>query len=284
MKETANFRTIGLDLKSFAEEIRHYTVGFVKRNSIGQPSSLECVGTGVLVSAGRIYGILTAAHVLEKLPIDGQISLVTFSRAGILQNPNLKMSYTDRISFGEPDWGQIGPDIGFLRLADDVIGTLRATNSFRNLGISADIEPPAGPKSIQFVDAVLGVVDERTYDENWDKPGFKKKIFEANFMDGKSSTIQARRGFDYFSFLPTAEIMSNLPSNFGGISGSGLWRIYFNEQQNKDVYTTEKRLIGICYYQSEIKNGIRSIRGHGSDSIYKLMLKKIKEKWPDVIS
>lgn len=190
MHQTVTYRTVQLDLTSFAEKIAPYTVGFLLRNSEGEPQSLISVGSGVLVSVGNVYGILTAAHVLAKLPKSGVISLVTFpQKRKKLQNLSLEMSHTDQLSLGGPVWSDGGPDIAFLRLASDVVGILKSANSFRNLEVAANIQPPAAPKSNQFVDAALGVVDERTHTVDWEKPGFIMKKFEANFMDGETSPI-----------------------------------------------------------------------------------------------
>jgi hypothetical protein len=282
MSENVTYRTVELDLRSFAEEIAPYTVGFLKRNSVDQPQSLDCVGSGVLVSVGQVYGILTAGHVLANLPSFGQISLITFPQTkNKLQNFSLEMSFTERLVLGGPVWGESGPDIGFLRLANDVIGILKSSNSFRNLRNAAQIDPPLGPKSKQFIDAVLGVVDERTHTAEGEKPGFIIKKFEANFMDGSISTNQTSDDFDYCSFAPRAGDTGSLPTNFGGVSGGGIWRIYYDGRPNEKPFTVEKRLWGICYYQSEFCNGSRTISGHGPDSIYKNLMRKIEDHWPD---
>lgn len=282
MIKTVSFRTVEFDLMPFAEEIAPYSIGFLKRNAEGQSHSLDCMGSGVLVSVGNVFGILTAAHVLAALPATGEISLVTFPRKPKkLQNMNLNMSYTERLSFGGPDWGSIGPDIAFLRLTNDVVGTLKSSNSFRNLDIAATTRPPPEPKSKQFFNAILGVIDERTHVEESEKIGFIIKKFEASFMDGNISEIQTLEDFDYCKFLPRNGESAVLPTNFGGMSGGGIWRVYYDGKPNEKLFTVEARLWGICYYQSELINGSRIISGHGPNSIYEIIIKKINDKWPE---
>jgi hypothetical protein len=284
MNDLVSYRTVELDLRSFAESIAPYSVGFLKPNSPDQPQSLESLGSGVLVSIGQVYGVLTAAHVLAAIPEVGQISLVTFpQKRKKLQNLSFEMSHTERLNLGAPPWKETGPDIGFLRLASDIVGTLKSSSSFRNLRLAAGVEPLAGPKSIQFVDAVLGVVDERTHAENWEQPGLIIKKFEAIFMDGNVTPVQSSGDFDYCSFLPRRGDSGNLPSNFGGMSGGGVWRIYYDGKPGEKTYLVESRLWGICYYQTEISNDSRKIIGHGPNSIYKVIIKKIEDKWPDAL-
>ena len=97
------------------------------------------------------------------LPEQGEVGLVSLmGQERQFRKLTIEMSETQRISLRADDFGTDGPDIGFLRLPDKCLPWLRAINSFYNLTKSAaDFLGNRAPGP-DFVDAVVGMIAERT--------------------------------------------------------------------------------------------------------------------------
>src|SRR5258708_4459983 len=89
--------TIKLD-DSFTGPVCDYSVGFLKFRREGNREIGEPAGTGTFVKLGRVYGILTAAHVLKELDPQSTVGLVRFpSVEPAIQNRRLNLQHTERI-------------------------------------------------------------------------------------------------------------------------------------------------------------------------------------------
>ena len=110
--------------------IWHYTIGFVRIGVKNSHETADLLGSGVLVTANKQWAILTAHHVLEILPNTGRLGLV-------LSNKEEKTTIDiDGIDYVKIDRGRIdadGPDIGFVKLSNNIASTLGAKKSFYNL-------------------------------------------------------------------------------------------------------------------------------------------------------
>jgi hypothetical protein len=134
---------------------------------------------------------LTAAHVINALPKSGNVGLGDISKFARLPHKlQIDMSLTGTICFSAPEWGQNGPDIGFLRLPEDVVGTLKARCLFRNLDIGeARFQDRPVPSSYSM-DALAGVLDERTQTvAPASSPVAITREFEARFQIGNITPI-----------------------------------------------------------------------------------------------
>ncbi len=71
--------TIKLD-DLFTGSVCDYSVGFLRFTKGEKAEIAEPMGTGTFVKIGRIYGILTAAHVLDKLDPQSTVGLSPLSK------------------------------------------------------------------------------------------------------------------------------------------------------------------------------------------------------------
>src|SRR5262245_28912132 len=62
--------------KSIMHRVADYTVGFLKIKKGQRGKDLILLGSGTLVTVQGIYAILTAHHVMEVLPTNGELGLV----------------------------------------------------------------------------------------------------------------------------------------------------------------------------------------------------------------
>ena len=69
-----------------------------------------------------------------------------------------------------------------------------------------------------------------------------------------------------------------LPKDFGGLSGSGLWRIHFVDHGAGRFDIIEKRLWGITSWQIDKQNNRGAIAGQGWDRIDQALIPCVREK------
>ena len=268
-----------LDIKEASEAISYFTVGFLKLNTHKGEENAESAGSGTLVKVGKVHGILTAAHVLKRLPQSGEVGLVRFSRfARGPQKLGFEIGQTHSVLIPGKE-GPDGPDIGFLRLPPNKAMELEATSAFRNLDNTAQSfkENPI-PAKYGF-DAIVGILAERTKKIRVEL-GIRME-FESRYQVGTTALLPDAHGLDRCLFTPGPTDIVPYPESYGGTSGGGLWRTYCRVDSNGKQQVAENRLIGVPYYQSEKVGEKRLLYCHGPRTIYELLRKKIKETWPD---
>jgi hypothetical protein len=69
-----------------------------------------------------------------------------------------------------------------------------------------------------------------------------------------------------------------LPKDFGGLSGSGLWRIHFLDHGAGKFNITEKRLWGIASWQVDKQNNRGAIAVQGWGRIEQALIFSVREK------
>jgi hypothetical protein len=68
-----------------------------------------------------------------------------------------------------------------------------------------------------------------------------------------------------------------LPKSFGGLSGSGLWRIHFVDHGAGKFDIIEKQLWGIAYWQNDKQNNRGAVAGQGWDRIDQALLPCVRK-------
>jgi hypothetical protein len=85
--------------------------------------------------------------------------------------------------------------------------------------------------------------------------------------------------WDQLQFKPQPQPDSVLPTNFRGISGGGIWRVYLKKDVDGQYSPIETRLTGVAYWQDDVADSLGVI-GHGPMSIYCHLLAEIYRRWP----
>jgi hypothetical protein len=271
----------GIDLEfncsDAAREIANFSVGLAKLIVRANAEDAIPAGSGTLVTIGSVAGILTAAHVVENLPDAGDVALMRFpGKPTLLQKQTIDMALAEKLVIASGNDGPTGPDLGFVRLPMVNVQNLRATNSFLNIGERHGVELPSH-KGSACVDAVVGVVSEWTSDLPPPRPGTRMKGFELLYCGGAVTSKYQPGAFDLCTFQPDFEAGKKPPGSYGGVSGGGLWRTYF--EPNGSNHVRENRLVGIAFYEFANENGTMQLVCHGPRSIYDYAIAKIKEKW-----
>lgn len=266
------------DCADAARDLSAFAIGFAKLTIHDGIEDAIAAGSGTLVKIGSVAGILTAAHVLDYLPDQGQVGLLLFpGNARRLQKQTVDMASADKVIIAGQAYGHSGPDLGFLRLPQMNIDNLHATNSFYNLSHRRATFADGQPGSA-YVDAILGVVGEWTKDAPPARPSTRLKNFELLFCGGMVSAKWQIGEFDLCTFAPSFEEGIKPPKSYGGVSGGGLWRIYFEPDGSNTVH--ERRLVGVAFYEFPDTDGTLRINCHGPRSIYDRLIHAFREKWP----
>jgi hypothetical protein len=246
----------------------NFAVGFVRRV---ERAGSQVLGSGVLVSLEGRRGILTAGHVAatyEKLP---EIGLVRFV-AGNQQCRTLPLSDTHTIIMASSDSFKDGKevlDLAFTQIPPDLAASIGARSLFLNLEKNrAKIEAPP-PEEGNHCDVILGLVEE-----------FSGEPFveETNWISPMRGVLHTGHITKQEDGLLTVEPMEynrrELPKSFGGMSGGGLWRIYFVENE-KEARIISATLCGVASWQIP---GSATLACQGWDRIDQTLIPTVRDK------
>jgi hypothetical protein len=262
-----------------ARDLSAFTVGFATLHVHDRTEDAIAAGSGTLVTIGSIAGILTAAHVLQNLPNRGEVALLLFpGNERRLQKQTIDMALADKVMLAAATSGSSGPDLGFLRLPEVNIKNLRATNSFFNISDKRDGVARGQPRTT-YTDAVLGVVEEWTKDAAPVRLSTRLKTFNLLFCGGDVTSKWCAGPYDLCTFTPSFEDGIEPPKSYGGVSGGGLWRVYFEPDGSNKVH--ERRLIGVAFYEIPDAEGNKRINCHGPLSVYDHLIETIRARWPE---
>jgi hypothetical protein len=215
---------------------------------------LALAGTGTLVVIDKTHFILTARHVWDEV-------LSSADQIGLTLKPKIDHKYgiarKEFAVFGLPkpaEWNEWGPDLVLLRMPADSIGTIEAYKSYWNMQRHVDINAEVLEVMILMgTPAALGEFTD-THAE-----------LQITGMFLGPEKEQERDGFDYLDYeidLSYPEV----PRNFGGVSGGGVWRVFLYCSQDGEI-DWKMSFHGTAYYQLRIVDNHRTIRCHGPKSI-----------------
>jgi hypothetical protein len=246
-----------------------------------------------LVSFGKLYGILTARHVVDELQKEKKKGLTEVglaqvtTRAAQLQGMRLPVDWINEVKIGEAD-SECGPDLAFLRLPDQIAAALKANCSFLNLRQEAELSRSPAPENTKQRDFILGVVAELGTVECDPSKALDMGLICILMNEGNVIEIAACDGCDRLEFTPvpcqrfvapSADQEVSPPVSYGGTSGGGLWRLYAEPTADSKERLIQSRLLGVAYYQTKAANGSRTIICHGPQSIFSALPERIHGRW-----
>ena len=258
-------------LDDISKETFWYSVAFVKVKEQGG-DEIPCLqGSGVLVQYRTFYGILTAAHVaaeLAKLDFIGMVYSEEPTQIGYKKD----VFRIDTIMYKKGDIH--GPDLALVTPPIKLLNELKAKKSFVNLIKGPEPLDFALGGSLTSVWSIMGAVQELSANEG------PERNLRAMLMSYSCAEPFFQTHNDYDLFELRAEISKNTdtPGSFGGVSGGGLWRIVLELQGGEAKIRQHPKLMGIAFYQGDIVNDARIIRGHGPSSAYD-MVRSFLSRW-----
>ncbi len=227
-------------LDAVLADIRNYAIGLlIPNDGVGR----SVLGSGVLVSINGRMGILTCGHVAERyanLPEIGWLQFSSGSQRG--RNVSLADSQTI-IGHSGNSWTSHGGDIAFTHLNPEVVSSLEARCVFLNLEKNrAKIEAPEKPEG-EYLDVVLGLVEEQS-GMPFTQAGTVISPLHGVLFVGR--ILGQEKGLLTFEVLDDPN--HPFPKSFGGMSGAGLWRIYYVQTQD-GMKITGRILSGVAAWQ-----------------------------------
>ncbi|MGL5168979.1 MAG: hypothetical protein ACRC9K_24120 [Afipia sp.] len=221
-------RVVVVPTEEIGREIANFTIGFAKLVVENKHEDAIGAGSGTLVVLGKVYGIVTAAHVLDALPDYGPVGLVRYQGDMQHEKQTLDMAATTKLVIPAEEFGLNGPDLGFLRIPEQNIGWLKAILSFYNLRRYRDEFIAQSLPAGATVYAVAGMIDERTKNYLPQGKGGRRKGFEAIFTNGDITAEREVDGYGLLDFIPVEYPDFKMPGNFEGTSGGCLAAIFRN--------------------------------------------------------
>lgn len=256
----ATFRNESSGLRDrIVRDIGNFTVGLFGVFESTEGDRLQLGGTGTLVAVADTHYILTAAHVWEKV-------LKSARMVGITLKENTDHRYLmkaeELVPFGPPKpdtWDEWGPDLTFLRVPPERVGSITVYRTFYNLMKPGQTEPE--------VDHLLTWVLMGSPHALGKFTQTHADLQISGFFMQVNSPRQARRGdFDYLDFDVDVSL-PGVPEDFGGVSGGGLWNVLIWRSASTGEIDWLEILEGVAFRQSALANGHRTIRCHGQQSI-----------------
>jgi hypothetical protein len=263
---------------SFTGPVCDYSVGFLKIRRGDNREIAEPAGTGTFVKLGRVYGILTAAHVLKALEPENSVGLVRFpSVEPPIQNRRLNLQHTDRII----EWNGKeceAPDIAFLKIPELDGRELEANGAiFYNLGVTREFAVSKLEHRMSTCHAVVGVVGEWTEEHPAVFARGLKVVLGGLFGSARNPRFFKEAGTDLIEVEIDYTSGPRVPKSHGGVSGGALWELHVELDANLKTFKVNKRLNGVAFRQS---GDHKRVTSNATPSIA-AMVNKIREAWPE---
>jgi len=245
--------------EKIVRDVGSFTVAlFAIHNSAGG-ARLQLGGTGTLVTDTKAHYILTARHVWDEVLRGG-------ANVGITLKEDIDHSFliqTQVIVHSGPTppqvWDEWGPDVVFLRIPPELLGTINVYKVF--YGLNDRKKAQLGVDCIEL-HMLMGTPKEQ---------GLLTNTHADLQITGMLQNISERctRGeFDYLD-LDMDLSLQDVPQDFGGVSGGGLWQVLVYKPKAGSKTDWMATLEGTAFYQSAPANGHRLVRCHGLQGILK---------------
>jgi hypothetical protein len=246
------------------QEIGHYTVSLVAQNQV--------IGSGTLIRTGSAFGILTAYHVARLIFQDenGVIGVNIDNRAHhfLIEVRHLQHAIIGRSRPGADE--SLGPDLSMLVIPDPLkVATISSKKSFFNV----DRRSLQEFHDLPFQDSlwyIAGAPAELTW--NLGEPNTPGYTLGAQHFVGAAvfQGAENRDPFDYV-ILKIDAGEEVFPSNYGGVSGGGIWLLSLTVDPDRGKETIDYEapfLCGVAFFQGPLLQKQRLITGHGPKSLY----------------
>lgn len=256
------------DIATVQTRAGDFTIGFIGLRDDG-PTAVP-IGSGTFARLGSISGVLTCAHVIDQLKRERLVGVVHFASERRLTGLRFDPGAMEFVKRGPSETAE-GPDIGFIRLPEEVTSELGAIASTLNLDKQIELAQPPARVGQRYLDVVLGVVGE------WSAQSGLR--FKANaIMCFGVLTPLCEGDLDLWRFRPA---QGTLPRSYGGVSGGGQWRFYYTGNTGQLEFI-ERRFRGVAFFETDPPEP--EIIGHGPKAVLRTLVQDIRAKWPEVPS
>ncbi len=262
-------------MSDFRLNLAQFSMGFLE---LLPSEHVALRGSGTLVRLGSISGILTAAHVWHEVRKHPRIGIYLYPvRKQEFHAITEHTSLLSAIEFtGDFDDG-LGPDLAFIRLSAQKAAEIETHSVFLNLTKNEERSQVVPPSGTTYVDAIAGGVEEMG--QQVSTQGDRKAVIQGALLNmGRAAEIvDGREAFDRLEFTAKPDEDFVLPSSYGGMSGGGCFRIFFQESDKSIMH----KLLGVAFFQTLLDGKADKIICHGPRSIQEKLLPALRERWPE---
>jgi hypothetical protein len=247
--------------------ISNFAVGLVIRE-VGKGSRV--LGSGVLASIEGRRGILTCGRVAEAYANLPEIGLIRFI-AGAQQRRILRLGDTQTLILQSSDTFEERKevlDLAFTLLPPETASAIEAHGVFLNIEKNRTKMGALASGEAKHVDAMLGLVaefSEKPFIEGKEFISPMRGVLHSGHVCEQENGLLTVKALDYN--------LHELPKSFGGMSGGGLWRVYFVEDE-KESEIVATMLCGIVSWQIDDTK----VACQGWDRIDQGLVPAIREK------
>jgi hypothetical protein len=280
---STEYMTLGDLPESFNEVLMRYfsyysvALGRVRNE---KAEEFRPLGSGVLVTKGNRFGILTARHCLHggkpevELGTNGRdtLYLIINRGRGVLIKPYEAIEH----NLVDPKSEEFGPDLTFIEIFGDALNTIRAVGSFWPLDKKSDeLTKAFGSEGTPLVTIGFPQADYQTEI----KPNtINHRVRHMTFSNViRKGDVFEHEGWDYVESNMWYGGTPDLPITFQGVSGGPVWGMNLSKNKSDGQINIDKyALVGITFYQTELKGDERRLRAHFIKSIYDLAWQNLK--------
>ena len=237
-------------------------------------------GSGTFIKCGGVHGIITAYHVVHNPLVrtrrfdftSGSTQRLVLGIADIASHFYLEMRHLRCVDVGVPRDDYSGPDLAVIVFpdGDPKLAEIRARKLFYDISLHRGQR-----KAEALVDDGLWVLVGNPARMQTLEPashGFDSVIDSEGIA---IFTLVSKREddslFDFVHLVMSGLRMRDLPENFGGMSGGGVWRVPLLKKKDDPtpkIYLGNELLAGVAFFQTAIRNDTCEIRCHAAKSIY----------------
>jgi len=250
--------------------LKHHTIGLTYRK--GGSQAREVLGSGVLVTIEGRRGILTCGHVAEEFEKLNDVQVGFFNsddRNKFPLSADLNLILQSSHSFEESEKVF---DLAFTFLTPGLAAAIDAKSGvFLNTDKNRKkMEDFASTRS-KFFDVIFGLVEEFSGEPEIEGKNVVSNL-RAVLYSGR--ILPRDNGLQHFEPWDRGE---NLPISFGGMSGGGVWRVYYDDEKEGDDALSTIMLCGIASWERADE---KEIACQGWDRIDQGLIPEVRKALP----
>lgn len=254
--------------KKIHDHQRMYSVTMLMHDE-GATTVIPCSGT--LAQINKRKGIITARHVWDEVKKHDFLLTLVGEGNYAFETRYLMPVIPDPIGILS-EFNVTVPDIAFIVIPERHVSHLEASGKvFFSIDIRIDVNScPIDTKQGYW--AVFANPSEWLDIDNRTVASFVYGTVLSKLIDAD--------GWDYLVMNLDIEANPEIPRDFSGMSGGGIWWTRFSCDERLENFSVENptediMIAGVSFCQTHIRE--RRIIGHGPKSIYELLYKHVKQ-------